>query len=224
MLGPMPAPQPLYLRSLPIAVTVLLPVVLTTALLVFAAAMPNGSVPFYLATFAAAGVLIGAWALFGNHARSFPRDPRRIWTGVARGLGVGLLLLLGFTLAAFLLRYLPFLAAPVEDLLSNVALGGTAITLATTLLNGVGEEMFFRNAVVARLREKGWSETWVFIGALAAYLVVTAGLMVPLLPLAGLALGAVAHWEAERTGALYSPIVLHLTWSTGMFFLLPVVL
>lgn len=217
----MTSPRPLRPRR-PLPVTVVLPVVLSAGLLVTAALAENGSAAFYAATFGAAAVLTGAWALFGDRRRSFPLDRWR--TGVARGVVVGLVLLAAFVLGAFVLRQIPPLAAPVSELLSNVVLGGAGVTLATTLLNGVGEELFFRNTVVARLRAAGWSEKWVFGAALVAYLVVTAALLVPLLPLAGLILGTVAHFEAERTGALYSPVVLHLVWSTGMFFALPAVL
>lgn len=222
MLGAMTAPKQNRRRQPSLAVTVAAPLVLTVGLLLTAALAQNGSILFYATTFGAAAVLFGTWALFGDHARSFPRD--RLWPGLARGVVVGLGLLAVFVLGAFVLRQIPVLAMPVQDLMSNVVLGGATVTLATTLLNGVGEELFFRNTVVSRLRARGLAEKWVFGLAMGAYLVATCALLVPLLPLAGLVLGVVAHVEAERTGALYSPVVLHLVWSTGLFFVLPVVL
>ena len=44
---------------------------------------------------------------------------------------------------------------------------------------------------------------------------------VALLILAAALVGALAHYEAVRSQRLYSPIALHLTWSTGMLFILP---
>lgn len=222
MLGAMTAPEQKHLRQPPLEITVAAPLVLTVGLLLTAALAQNGSALFYATTFGAAAVLALAWWFFGDHSRSFPRD--RFWPGLARGAAVGLGLLAVFVLGAFVLRQIPPLAAPVQDLMSNVVLGGATITLATTLLNGVGEELFFRNTVVARLRAQRLPAKGVFGLALAAYLVVTSALLVPLLPLAGLVLGVVTHFEAEKTGALYSPVVLHLVWSTGLFCVLPAVL
>lgn len=204
------------------AAAVVLPTLLAGACLLVAALSPNGSAVFYLLTFLAAAILIGAWWFFGDHSRSFPR--RGVLQDVLRGAVAGAGLLALFTVGALVLRLIPPLAAPVNDLMSNVVVGGAAVTLATTLINGLGEELFFRNAVVARLRAAGMSPKWTFFLAMTCYVLITTALLVPLLPLAAIVLGAVAHYEAERTGALYSPVTLHLVWSTGMFFVLLAVL
>lgn len=204
------------------ALTVVAPTLLAGACLLAAAFSAKGSLQFYFLTFLAAVILIGAWAVFGDHSRSFPRQGAV--KGLLRGAAVGLGLLGLFTVGALVMRQIPPLAAPVNDLMSNAVVGGAALTLATTLLNGIGEELFFRNTVVARLRAVGISPRWVFILAMISYVLITTALLVPLLPLAAVVLGTVAHYEAEKTGALYSPITLHMVWSTGMFFVLLAVL
>ena len=40
------------------------------------------------------------------------------------------------------MRFIPFLAGPVSDLLDNMRRGSIPITLATLIINGVGEELF----------------------------------------------------------------------------------
>lgn len=49
----------------------------------------------------------------------------------------------------------------------------------------------------------------------------TVSMGVSLLVFAAAVLGAVAYFECARTGRLYSPIAVHLTWSTAMVLILP---
>lgn len=50
-----------------------------------------------------------------------------------------------FLLGALIVRSIPALAGPVSDMLDNMRHGSVPMTLATLIINGVGEELFFRD-------------------------------------------------------------------------------
>ena len=112
-----------------------------------------GSRGFYLSTAAVAGVwTVGGLASGPLHLgwiESRDETVRRpVLAPVATGVGVfGL-----FYGAALVSRRIPVLDAAISDVLSFADEGDDRLVLLTTLANGLGEEVFFRGALYAALR------------------------------------------------------------------------
>ncbi|AKK10365.1 CPBP family glutamic-type intramembrane protease [Corynebacterium uterequi] len=193
---------------------------MTTSLSTAAHASP-ASVQFYLATACSAAALVGAWWLFGD--RRLVQGRRSVvpaFRHAAQGVGLGAALGLVFALGALVMVRIPALAAPVDALLANAAGAALLPTLMTTWINGAAEELFFRNTVVRHLAGLG---RWAIPTAVGLYVVGTLPMQVPVLALAAVAVGVLAHAEVRRTGGVVSAMTMHLTWSTLMVVLLPAV-
>lgn len=205
---------------LPILWRVVLPAILGAIGLFFSSQAPAGSVGFYVATFFTAAIWLGTWGLWGDRACFRGHPPNELARGAA--IGIGLIAL--FIAGALMVRLIPFLAAPVNDLLDNMRHGAVPLTIATLIINGIGEELFFRDVArhgLARI----WSLTRKPYASLIAqvglYIAVTAAMGIPLLLVASVLIGGIAALETRRAGNLISATTLHLIWSTGMAFLLP---
>ncbi|MCP3426208.1 CPBP family glutamic-type intramembrane protease [Rothia sp. AR01] len=195
---------------------VVLPAVLGAAGLFVSSIGERGGTVFYAGTFFTAVVYIVTWIFFGDRRTSFERaEPI---TDILRGALIGLALIAVFVVGALMVRDVEVLSGPVDGLLDNARLGIIWLTVLTTTVNGVGEELFFRNVAVHRLP---WSENVSRIASVGLYMLVTASMGVPLLIFAALVIGAVAQYEAKRSGALASSITLHLVWTLGMLLVLP---
>ncbi|SIK58567.1 abortive infection protein [Mycobacteroides abscessus subsp. abscessus] len=195
---------------------VLIPALAAAIGLGIASAAPDGGLVFYIATFAVAAVYFITWSLCPRSHPAFLAQ--RAGKDALRGLGIGIGLLLIFLAGAFLVRYIPVLAGPVDALLDNARYGLLWVTILTTAINGVGEEVFFRRIAMDYL--PGTWRTRALI-SLVLYIAVTAAMGVPLLALAAIAVGVPAALEARRTGSLVSACVLHISWSLGMLLILP---
>ena len=178
----------------------------------------DGSAGFYWATAFTAVVYAAAWWLWGN--REAFMGPKKL-IDVLRGVLIGTALALVFVLGALVVQHIPFLAGPAEELLDTPDKGGYALTLLVLVVNGIGEELVFRDVVPRQLRGMGQSVVQAGVWSTLVYCVVTCVMGVPLLVFAAGVLGAVAYFEAAKTGRLYSPIAVHLTWSIGMLLILP---
>lgn len=142
---------------------------------------------------------------------------------LARGAGIGVALIILFLLGALIVRSIPAQAGPVSDLLDNMRHGSVPMTLATLIINGVGEELFFRD-VARRALADASSPTPSLIFQVALYTAVTTAMGVPQLLVASVLIGGIAALEARRADNLISATTLRLVWSTGMAFVLPVVI
>lgn len=178
----------------------------------------DGSAGFYWATAFTAVVYAAAWWLWGN--RQAFMGPKKL-IDVLRGALIGAALALVFVLGALVVQHIPFLAGPAAELLDTPDKGGYALTLLVLVVNGIGEELVFRDVVPRQLRGMGQSVVQAGVWSTLAYSLVTCVMGVPLLVFAAGVLGAVAYFEAAKTGRLYSPIAVHLTWSIGMLLILP---
>jgi len=178
----------------------------------------DGSAGFYWATAFTAVVYAAAWWLWGN--RQAFTGPKKL-IDVLRGALIGAALALVFVLGALAVQHIPFLAGPAAELLDTPDKGGYALTLLVLVVNGIGEELVFRDVVPRQLRGMGQSVAQAGVWSTLAYCLVTCVMGVPLLVFAAGVLGAVAYLEAAKTGRLYSPIAVHLTWSIGMLLILP---
>ena len=178
----------------------------------------DGTAGFYWATAFTAVVYAAAWWLWGN--RQAFMGPKKL-IDVLRGTLIGAALALVFVLGALVVQHIPFLAGPAAELLDTPDKGGYALTLLVLVVNGLGEELVFRDVVPRQLRGMGQSVVQAGVWSTLVYCLVTCVMGVPLLVFAAGVLGAVAYFEAAKTGRLYSPIAVHLTWSIGMLLILP---
>ena len=178
----------------------------------------DGTAGFYWATAFTAVVYAAAWWLWGN--RQAFMGPKKL-IDVLRGALIGAALALVFVLGALVVQHIPFLAGPAAELLDTPDKGGYALTLLVLVVNGIGEELVFRDVVPRQLRGMGQSVVQAGVWSTLVYCLVTCVMGVPLLVFAAGVLGAVAYFEAATTGRLYSPIAVHLTWSIGMLLILP---
>ena len=178
----------------------------------------DGTAGFYWATAFTAVVYAAAWWLWGN--RQAFMGPKKL-IDVLRGALIGAALALVFVLGALVVQHIPFLAGPAAELLDTPDKGGYALALLVLVVNGLGEELVFRDVVPRQLRGMGQSVVQAGVWSTLVYCLVTCVMGVPLLVFAAGVLGAVAYFEAATTGRLYSPIAVHLTWSIGMLLILP---
>ena len=181
----------------------------------------DGSPGFFAATLATAALYGLAWWVWGNPSAF--AGPRKL-NDVAFGILSGLALALVFFLGALVVARIPFLAEPATELLATPEKGGLALTLAVLLLNGVGEELVYRDMVPRQLRLLGMSinaQAWY---STLLYTLITVAMGVPLLLVGAFLLGALAFVLAARTGRCLAPIAAHLTWSTSMALVLPLLL
>ena len=100
-----------------------------------------GSAQFYLATFFTTAIWLGSWLLSGSRLSFSNHGPREL----ARDAAIGIALIILFILGRLIVRLTPLLAKPASDLLDNMRHGSALITLTTLFINGVGEELLFRD-------------------------------------------------------------------------------
>ncbi len=179
------------------------------------AAVP-GSGPFFgLGLASAATWIVGAIAAgpipwWGND-RHFPRS---VQVGVAVGLGV--ILFGAFVVVKLAGAQLPLLSGSVARVLGRADAGPRAMELAVALVNGVGEEMFFRGAL-----QSAFGGRRAVLWTTVIYTVVTIATLEPALVAAALVMGLVFSAQRQVTGGVWAPVLTHLTWSTLVLFLLP---
>jgi membrane protease YdiL (CAAX protease family) len=176
-----------------------------------------GSREFYLSTATVAGV----WALGG--ALSGPlhlgwiesRDAtlrRPVVTPVLTGVGAfGV-----FYVGALVVRRVPVLDRAVARVLAYADAGDSRLVLATTLANGVGEEVFFRGALYAAL-----GDAHPVVASTTVYTLATATTRNPALVLAAAVMGTLFGLQRRASGGVQAPLMTHLTWSALMVRYLP---
>ncbi|ALA66433.1 abortive infection protein [Corynebacterium lactis RW2-5] len=196
---------------------VLLPAALGAIGLFVAANSGAGSVGFYAATFFTAAVWLFSWLLAGRRDAFLGTYLQESVRGMALGLG----LVAVFIVGAMGVRFIPALAAPVAELLANMGTSTVWLTLVTLVVNGIGEEMFFRDVAQGEF-DRSMTPSMAIISQMALYIAVTAAMGVPLLFVAALLIGGFATMEVKRSSRLISASVMHVTWGIGMAFLLPV--
>ncbi|WP_414646331.1 CPBP family intramembrane glutamic endopeptidase [Corynebacterium sp. UBA2622] len=199
----------------------LLPCAAGAAGLYAARRMGDGTPGYYAATCVTAAVYLGAWLGWGRRG-SFSRPGAA--RDLAAGIGLGLGLAVVFVGGALVVSHVPLLAEPVADLLSATDRGGLPATLFVLVINGIAEELVYRDVVPGQLTSRGLVRGRMRVGAVSVviYTLVTVAMGVPLLLVGAATLGALCQWLAARTGRLWAPVAAHLTWSTSMLFLMPV--
>lgn len=192
-------------------------VLVGAALLGVSLRIEPGSVWFYPATFALAGVwLIGALASGRLHlGRILVRDELR--RPVLQPFLIGVGLAAGFLAAAVVLGPVPFVADQVTDVLDHAAEGSLALVAVVTIVNGIAEELFFRGTVYAAVPRRP------VLVSTAAYTLTTVAAGNLLLVVAALLLGLVVGLERRASGGILGPAITHVTWALAMLFGLPLV-
>ncbi|HET8616029.1 MAG TPA: type II CAAX endopeptidase family protein [Actinomycetales bacterium] len=171
-----------------------------------------GSRRFYLSTLGVAGIWTAGALTSGPLHRGWvqARDlrlGRPVWTPVATGVGA-----FGFFVAvASVATRAPRLHRAVADILSFAERGNEGWVLATTLANGVSEEMFFRGALYTALEGRRPAVT-----STLTYAAVTASTRNPALVAAATVMGGLFAVQRRATGGLQAPLLTHLTWSALM--------
>ena len=94
--------------------------------------------------------------------------------------------------------------------------GSGPLVVATTLANGLGEEVFFRGALYAALDADRAVAT-----STAVYTLATVATRNPALVLAAGVMGTLFGLQRRASGGLQAPVITHLTWSALMVRYLP---
>ena len=191
--------------------------VLGTGLLGVSLSTKPDSRAFYAMTCAVAvnwtagGVLSGPLHLGWIQSRD--RNLRRpVATPVATGVAA-----FGFFYAcALVARRIPVLDRAIGNVLQFAEQGQGPLVVATTLANGLGEEIFFRGALYAAL-DPGHA----VVASTAVYTLTTASTRNPALILAAGVMGTLFGLQRRASGGLQAPVLTHLTWSTLMVRYLP---
>lgn len=190
---------------------------LGTGLLGMSFSTRPGSRKFYgltaavAATWTAGGLLSGPLHLGWIQSRD-QQLRRPLMTPVATGVGA-----FGFFCGcALVARNIPVLDQAIGNVLAFAEAGSTSLNLATTLANGLGEEVFFRGALYAAL-----DADRAVVLSTAVYTVATASTRNPALMVAAGLMGTLFSLQRRASGGLQAPALTHLTWSTLMVLFLP---
>lgn len=176
-----------------------------------------GSREFYVSTATVAGVWTAGGLLSGplhlgwieNRDQSLRRP---VLTPLATGVGAfGL-----FYGAALVARQIPVLDAALSRVLLFADEGDDRWVLATTLANGLGEEVFFRGALYSALGNRN-----PVVASTAVYTLTTTTTRNPALVLAAAVMGSLFGLQRRASGGLQAPAITHLTWSVLMLRFLP---
>jgi CAAX protease family protein len=203
-------PAALRRRRLVTAATI----VVGTALLAATLRVPHGS-----AWFSVLGVLVATtWTVGSIVSGPIPFRPDHGMAGRTFGgpIVAGVAAFVVFLAAYLLARYLPVVGPAIDGVLATADAGPTALVLFVALVNGAGEELFFRGALHAALEphRPGTATTIV-------YVVVTAATGNVALIIAAVVMGALFSLERLSSRGVLAPMLTHLTWSTLMVLALP---
>jgi membrane protease YdiL (CAAX protease family) len=118
--------------------------------------------------------------------------------------------------AALAAKRIPVLDRAIASVLTYANQGNDGLVLATTLANGVAEEVFFRGALYSAV---GANQP--VARSTAAYMLATATTRNPALVLASGVMGALFGLQRRASGGVQAPMITHVVWSTLMLRFLP---
>ena len=172
---------------------------------------------FYALTLGVAGTwLVGGLSSGPLHLGWMQADDSTLRRPVLAPIAVGVGAFGLFYGAALVARHVPVLNKAITSVLQYARQGSDPLVLATTLANGVGEEVFFRGALFAAVGEKH-----PVAASTAVYMLATTATRNPALVLASGAMGALFGLQRRASGGIQAPVLTHLTWSTLMLRYLP---
>jgi membrane protease YdiL (CAAX protease family) len=162
-------------------------------------------------TWTACGLLSGPLHLGWIEGRD-RRMRRPVVTPVATGVAA-----FGFFYGcALVARSVPVLDSAIGRVLTFAEEGSGPLVVATTLANGLGEEVFFRGALYAAM-----DADRAVAASTAVYTLATASTRNPALMLAAGVMGTLFGLQRRASGGLQAPVLTHLTWSALMVRYLP---
>ena len=189
-------------------------IVIGTTLLAATLRVPRGS-----AWFTILGLLVAAtWTVGSIVSGPIPLQPDRdvVWRTVVGPVVGGVAAFAAFVAAYLVARHLPLVGAALDGVLATADAGPTALVLCVALVNGAGEELFFRGALHAALEPHRPA-----MATTIAYVVVTAATGNIALVIAAAVMGTLLSLERLSTRGVLASMVTHLTWSTLMILALP---
>ncbi len=131
-------------------------------------------------------------------------------------LALGIVAFLGFLAADLVGRHLPFVSPALHNILIRADAVPTGLVLLVALVNGLGEELFFRGALFSAL-----GSHHPVAGTTVIYVAVTATTGNIALVVAAGVMGTLFSLQRKRTAAILAPTVTHICWSTLMLLALP---
>ncbi len=166
---------------------------------------------FYALTFSVAGTwLVGGLVSEPLHWRPTRSDERTLGRSVITPILTGVGAFGAFYGAALVARRIPVLNEALASVLTYASRGSDPLVLATTLANGVAEEIFFRGALFTALGSHNPVPA-----STAVYMLVTSATRNPALVLASGVMGGLLAWQRRASGGIQSPILTHMTWSAS---------
>lgn len=178
-----------------------------------------GSCRFYALTFSAAGTwLVGGLVTEPLHWSSLRGEERSFGRLVAVPVLTGVAAFGCFFGAALVARRIPILNEALTSVLNYAERGSDSWVMATTLANGVAEEVFFRGSLFTAL-----DCTHPVVASTAVYMLATSATRNPALILASGVMGALFAAQRRASGGIQAPILTHVTWSALMLRYLPTV-
>ena len=121
-----------------------------------------------------------------------------------------------FYAAALVARQIPPLNRALQDILRFADEGAPSMVLLTTLVNGAGEEVFFRGAMYAALGDAHPVSL-----STAFYTLSVVATRNPALVLAAGVMGTLFGLQRRASGGIQAPLLTHGTWATLMLRYLP---
>ena len=173
---------------------------------------------FYALTFSVAGTwLVGGLATEPLHWSSLRGKERSLGRLVGVPILTGAAAFGAFFGAAFVARRIPVLNESLVSVLNYAERGSDSWVMATTLANGIAEEVFFRGSLFTALACPN-----PVAGSTAVYMLTTCATRNPALVLASGVMGTLFAAQRRSSGGLLAPILTHITWSALMLRYLPV--
>jgi uncharacterized protein YbjT (DUF2867 family)/membrane protease YdiL (CAAX protease family) len=136
---------------------------------------------------------------------------RPVFTPIATGLGA----FGAFYGAALVAREIPVLNSAIGNVLRYADQGSLPLVAATTAVNGLAEELFFRGAFYTAAPQSP------ILISTVAYTAATAASRNPALVVAGGVMGSLFGLQRRASGGVQSPMLTHLTWAILMLRFLP---
>jgi len=197
-------------------VVVAITLVIGATVLGFSLRRAPGESSFYWLTLALAAVwTAGAFISGPLHLGGIcwrGRNQRPVISGTIIGLLVGGIFVLGGLIA----REIPAISTLIARVLQFAHQGSFLLVVVITVVNGMGEEIFFRGALYTAL---GRHHPVVVSTILYACASMASGN--PMLGFAAIILGTVCALERRASGGVLAPVLTHFVWGLIMVLVLP---
>jgi hypothetical protein len=188
-----------------------------TGLLGLSLSTPPGSRSFFVSTAAVATAwTVGGIASGPLHLGWIEGHDSALRRPVLTPIATGAAAFGVFYGAALLARRIPPLNRALRSVLSYAHQGDSRLVYATTLANGIGEEIFFRGALYSAL--PGRSPV---LASTASYAMTTTATRNPALVIAAAVMGTLFGLQRRASGGIQAPALTHTVWSTLMLRFLP---